>query len=171
MLKEKDLKVNVNVKIAHRKFRPDPNGNIVAPDGTRGFYEDWREQQIHNLVTNDGIDFLHAQGYGTSPGSNGANYIALSTDATAPAATDTTLTGEITTGGLARTQGSVSHTAGTTTTTIQKTFTATATHTGVQKSGLFDAATGGTLVHEATFSSVNLEANDQLQVTWTITLS
>lgn len=171
-IKEPEIRIKTNVKIAVRKWIPDPNGQEIAPNGERGYYGDWEIQETHNLLTNDGRDFLHQQGYFTSGlGTNGANYIALSSDGTSPSASDTSLTGEISSGGLARSQGSVSHNSGETTTTIQKTFTATASHSDVQKSGLFTASSGGTMVHEATFSPVNLESNDQLQVTWTITLS
>ncbi|MEM3734838.1 MAG: hypothetical protein QW158_07840 [Nitrososphaerales archaeon] len=124
-----------------------------------------------NLITNAGKDFIAQQLGSTSPASNGANYIALSTDSTTPSASDTTLAGEITTGGLQRQQGTYSHTAGTNTFTVQKTFTASASFTGVQKAGLFTASAGGTMMAENTFSAVNLISGDQLQITWTITIS
>ena len=54
----------------------------------------------HNLLTTDGRDFFHAQVYvNTSAGTRGANFIALTTDSTGAAAGDTTLPGEISTGG------------------------------------------------------------------------
>ena len=170
-IKKQVLSMGVNVEIAKRKFIPDPNGPDVGLDGTKGFYGDWDRQEIHNLLTDDGRDFLHEQGYETTGlGSNGANYIGLSSNASAPADGDSSLAGEISSGGLSRSQGTVSHSSGTNSTQIQKTFTATATHTGVRKSGLLTASSAGVLVHEAVFTSVNLENNDQLQVTWTITL-
>jgi hypothetical protein len=43
-------------------------------------------------------------------------------------------------------------------------------HTSVQKSGLFNASSSGTMTHENTFTAVTLATNDQLQVTWTLTL-
>ena len=171
-IKEPIIGVHVNVEVATRKFIPDPNGDVIGLDGVKGRYDTWEKQAVSNLLTDDGRDFLHQQGYETSSlGTNGGNYIALTTDGAAPDVTDSTLASEITTGGLERAQGSVAHVAGNTTSTITKTFTASAAHTGVQKSGLFTASTAGTMVHEATFSSVNLQNNDQLQVTWTITLS
>jgi uncharacterized membrane protein len=125
----------------------------------------------HNLITNAGKDFISAQLGSTSPGTNGANFIALSSNTAAPAAGDTTLTGEITTGGLARAQGTYAHTTGTSTYTVTNTFTATASHTAVQKAGLFTASTAGTMMAENTFTSVSLASGDQLTITWTITLS
>jgi hypothetical protein len=124
----------------------------------------------HNLITNAGLDFISSQIGSTSTGANGANYIALSSDSTAPAATDTTLTGEISGSSLDRAQGTYSHTAGTNTFTVQKVFTASGTVSAIQKTGLFTASSAGTMMAENTFSSVNLISGDQLTVTWTITI-
>lgn len=167
---KESMSVKGEVEISVRRFVADPRGSVVAQDGTRGYYTHWVAQGGKNLLTDAGRDFLLLQGYQTTGlSSNGANYIALSTDSTAPADADTTLTGEITTGGLARAQGQVSHTTGENTTRVTKVFTATATHTSVQKTGLFTASSSGTLVHEYLASAVTLAANDQLQVMWTVT--
>jgi len=126
----------------------------------------------HNLLTNSGRDWMHGQVYtNTVAGDRGAGYIGLTTDATSPSASDTTLTSEITTGGLARADASTkTHSSGTNTTTIQHTFTASATHTNVQKAALFNASSSGTMAHENTFTPVTLQSSDTLQVTWTLTL-
>lgn len=125
----------------------------------------------HNLLTNGGRDFIHNQAYtNTSAGTIGAVYVALTSDAVAPAATDTTLASEITTGGLARALATPAHTTGTNTSTLTITFTASATFTAVQKAGTFNASSAGTMVHENTFTSTNLVANDQIALTWTMTL-
>ena len=126
----------------------------------------------HNLLTTDGRDFFHAQVYtNTSTGTVGANFIALTTDSTGADAGDTTLPGEISTGGLGRAIATtITHTDDTNTTTLVKTFTASGTHTAVQMSGTFNAASGGILAHEAVFTSVTLVSSDTLQVTWTLTL-
>lgn len=156
-----------------------PHGYVtvsVIRDGQEVYHH-----EDHNLITNAGKDFISAQIGSTSPGGNGANFIALSTTAVTPAAGDTALAGEITTGGLSRgTAGTYAHTNGQSTFTVSKTFTASATHTNVQSAGLFTAAvTGtpgaggddGTMMAENTFTSVTLQNNDQLTITWTITLS
>jgi len=126
----------------------------------------------HNLLTNSGRDWMHAQVYtNTGAGTIGAYFIGLTTDTATPAAANTLLTSEITTGGLARAAGTTSHSAGTNSTTIQKTFTASATHTAVIKAALFNQlAVGGTMAHINTFTSVTLQSSDTLQVTWTVTL-
>jgi len=126
----------------------------------------------HNLLTTDGRDFFHAQVYtNTSAGTQGANYIALTTDSTGADAADTTLPSEITTGGLERAVATtITHVDDSNTTTLVKTYTASATHTAVQMSGTFNAASVGILAHEAVFTSVTLVSSDTLQVTWTLTL-
>jgi hypothetical protein len=126
----------------------------------------------HNLLTTDGRDFFHAQVYtNTSTGTRGANFIALTTDSSGADAGDTTLPSEITTGGLARAVATtITHTNDSNVTTLVKTFTASATHTAVQMSGTFNAASGATLAHEAVFTAVTLVSSDTLQVTWTLTL-
>ena len=126
----------------------------------------------HNLLTNSGRDWMHAQVYtNTAAGDRGAGYIALTTNTATPAATDTALTGEITTGGLPRADATTkTHSSGTNSTTLQHTFTSSATHTAVVKAALFNAASSGTMAHINTFTSVTLQSADTLQVTWTLTL-
>ena len=156
-----------------------PHGYVVVTV-TRDGNEVYRHED-HNLITNAGKDFISVQiGQTSGIGSNGANFIALSTNAAAPAAGDTTLAGEITSGGLARSQGAYAHTNGQNTFTITEQFSASATHTDVLKAGLFTAAVTGTpgaggddgiMMAENTFSAVTLQNGDQLTITWTITLS
>lgn len=128
-----------------------------------------------NLLTNNGRDLFHNQCYvNASAGTRGSNYIAVTESTITPAATDTTLTGEVTTNGLARADASAgsTHTTGTNSTTITKTFTATGAFTSVLASALFNAASGVTMTHIANFTtgSGTLATNDTLQVTWTLNL-
>src|SRR5207245_2845084 len=60
-----------------------------------GTYSEWTTKSISdNLLTNAGRDLFHAQCYtNTGAGTQGANYVGLSSDTGAPAATDTTLAG------------------------------------------------------------------------------
>jgi hypothetical protein len=125
----------------------------------------------HNLLTNGGRDFFHVQCYGSSGlGTNGTNYVAVTATAVTPAAGDTTLSGELAVNGFTRAQGTVAHTNGTNATTVTITFTATGTQNTVQASALFTAVSSGTMSHEATFTSTNFAANDQLQIVWTLNL-
>lgn len=128
---------------------------------------------IHNTFTNAGRDYAHAQLYtNTSAGGRGSGFVAVSAEGTTPVAGDTTLATEITTGGLGRADATTkSHTGGTNTSTIEHTFTASATHTAVHKAALFTASSSGTMTHAANFSSdVTLASSDQLKVTFTLTL-
>ena len=138
----------------------------VVRDGQVIYYHEG-----HNVITKAGKDFISKQIGSTSPETNGANYIALSTSTSTPNENWTSIPDEITSGGLQRAQGTYSHTDGNNYFTVSKTFTASATHTGVQLAGLFTAASGGTLLAANTFSAVNLISGDQLTVTWTITIS
>ena len=126
-----------------------------------------------NLLTNNGRDYAIAQFYtNTSAGGVGMNFIALTSDSSGADATDTALPSEITTNGLERALATtISHSTGTNSTTLNKIFTASGTHTAVQMSGTFNQlAVGGTIGHEAIFTSVTLASSDTLSVTWTLTL-
>jgi hypothetical protein len=129
----------------------------------------------HNLLTDAGRDLFHAQCYtNTSAGTRGAGYVAVTenTGQTINAA-QTTLTSEITTNGLARADATTkTHTAGTNSTTIEHTYTASGAFTDVVRSATFNASSAGTMCHFAAFStgSGTLATNDTLKVTWTLNL-
>lgn len=139
-------------------------------------------QEALNIVTDAGRRRIHTYLYGagvqrTGLG-GGLNYVALSNDATTPAANDIVLAGEIVEGvataGLGRALASVTLPTGSgTQTTIQKIFTYTGIPgpQGVQKTALFDAATLGTMAHEIQFAPRTLFTNDTLTVTFAIALA
>jgi hypothetical protein len=126
-----------------------------------------------NIRTNAGIDYV-ADSLGNNASRPAvAQYMALSNDGTAPAAGDTTLAGEITSGtdsGLARAVATYAHTTTTTTYTLQKTFTAAATEAGVQKDGIFTASSVGILFVSSLFTATPMVATDQLTLTHSITI-
>ena len=131
------------------------------------------KQEIHttNIRTNAGIDFVaDALGNSTSQPA-AADYIAVTTDAAAPVATDTTLAGELTVNGLSRAQGTYAHTVAATSYTVEHTFSVTGGPQTVAKAGLFNAAAAGTMVFEALFgSTATVTTSDTLTVTWTINI-
>jgi len=89
-----------------------------------------------------------------------------------PSDATTTLTGEITTGGLTRTDAdTTTHATGTATTLVEHTFTATATHTAVQMGALFDANSAGTMGIIYLFTAATLVNNDTLKISVTVTLN
>jgi hypothetical protein len=102
------------------------------------------------------------------------NYTGTSYGATAATAvsySDTTLSGELTTNGLGRTQGTYAHTTGTTTATISHTFTYTGgSSQAVQLTALFNASSAGAMNNEILFTQRTLYTNDTLAVTYTITI-
>jgi hypothetical protein len=148
----------------------------IVRDGNEIYhYED------HNVITETGVDFIVDQISDSPSATPVARYIALSTTGTSGGGSvavdddNTSLAGEITTGGLERALGTFGgYTAATADNddsyTVSATFTAGATHTAVQRAGLFTASSAGTMVAENTFSSVNLASGDQLTITWTIDL-
>jgi hypothetical protein len=111
-----------------------------------------------------------------APGGAAAfRFVALTTNATAPAATDTTLTGEITTGGCGRALGTYAHTLGAATLTLTKAFSVSATFTAIHKAGVFSALSSAGADPMIYSTALNLDATvgsgDTLTLTWTATLS
>lgn len=102
-----------------------------------------------------------------------ADYLAITENSTAPALTDTTLTGELTGGGLARALATFSHTASATSYTLVFEWTSSdGTARTIQKMGVFNASSGGSLVFSSLVPSPpTLVAGDKLQITSTIDMS
>ena len=126
-----------------------------------------------NLLTNNGRDLFHAQCYtNTSAGTRGSGFVAVSTGTTNETTSSTSLETEISTGGLGRADATTkTHSAGTNSTLIEHTFTASATHTAVHKSAMFNASSGVTMTHVANFASdATLVSGDTLKVSWTLNL-
>lgn len=102
-----------------------------------------------------------------------ANWMALSTDVTAPAAGDVALANEITTGALARAQAVYAHTTGASSYTLTRSITADQS-TRIGKLGIFNAAApGGTLCFVALVqgtSGTDVEPGDQIVLTHSIQL-
>ena len=128
-----------------------------------------------NLVTDVGEDYIIAQIWtNNGAGGVGINFMALSTTSLTPAASDTALSGEITSGtnaGLARVIAPTrTHTTGANTATIANTFTSSATVAapGVQSTALFNAGSSGTMGHIQNLPSASgaLSTSDQISVSW-----
>jgi hypothetical protein len=136
--------------------------HVVArhPDGTI-----FLDVTGHNLRTNAGINWQ----YGQMAGGTAAvcTYIALTNTAITPNATDTSLSGEITTNGLARALGTATHTSNATSYTLAYTFTATGTQAALD-AAILNASSSGTMCFENTFTQASLVSGDTLTVTWTI---
>lgn len=136
---------------------------------------DVERQVTVNLKTNAGVDFICNQ-IGNSALASAtavAKFMAISADATAPAVSDTTLTGEIVANGLGRQAATYGHTNGQTTFTQQSVWnTITGTQNGIQKMALFTAVSGGTMVFETLLAVAKSVSNgDTLTITWTGTVA
>jgi len=146
----------------------DPAGHVAV--------KAWRdgdliyEYDTHNLITTIGStqirDFLGWTNHTNQP----CRYLSLSNDAT-PLTSWTKLPSEITGSGLARASGTATVVNAT---AYQVTYTWTASGPqSVQCTGLHWVATGdssGNLLAAASISSVSLQNNDMLQVTWTVNI-
>lgn len=129
------------------------------------------------MKTNAGNDFQAKQMAGAASTTTLAKYVAITANTTAPAASDTTLTGEITTasGGLIRQTGVYAHTTGANTFTITATFTANGSDSlpvTIGKMGTFDATSSGNLIFETLVSpTATISASgDVLTITQTVTM-
>jgi hypothetical protein len=164
--RKEEMKIPVDHAIVLPRNTVDVD--IVSADGAK------RHFRGYNARTISGATYVANQVSGTTAAA--AKWIALSSDGTAPAAGDTTIAGEITTGGLARVSASFAVTTtptllnGTITYTLTAVYTATLGYTNVQKFGLFNSgpAVGPTLLFATQISPFSGNANDILTITWTV---
>lgn len=98
-----------------------------------------------------------------SPSLGVPTHMGVGTSGTAPAAGDTTITGE-------DRNALTSKTRATNVVTYVGDWAAGEATATLQEAGLWDAASGGNLVGRVTFSSIAKGANDTLKVTWTWTI-
>lgn len=131
------------------------------------------------LKTNGGSDFQYNQMAGTASATAVGKWVGITTNATAPAASDTTLTSEIATagGGLIRKVSTPAHTTGVASYTLTTVFTVNGSDTGlpvtIAKRGIFDQlAVGGTMIFETLVSptAVLSAIGDNLTLTDTISM-
>ena len=126
----------------------------------------------HNLLTNAGANA--SRDLLGNVGGAAFDWIGLcnaSITCATPAITDTTLSNEITTGGLDRAQGTYAVVAGAGNWTISKTFTADSDNILTNSTGLFNATSGGTMLAENSFTLATLQTDDTIALTWQINLA
>ena len=98
-------------------------------------------------------------------------FIGLSNDTLTETSASTTLSNEIAANGLSRALATtITHTAGTNTTTLAKTFQCTTAPQAAQKAALFNQSSNGTMNHVLAFTQRSLQVGDQLTVSFVITL-
>lgn len=110
--------------------------------------------------------------YVVSSAQGPAWWMGLTTNNGAASASDTTMTGELTASGLGRALATFAHTTSATTYTLTKAYTSSdGTPRTIEKIGIFQHSTGGSLVFEtAVPSPPTLVSGDQLTVTETVTI-
>ena len=139
---------------------------IVSADGI--IKDSWT---VHNAIMNAGFAQLALlAGDATAVP---FTYLAVGTSSTAVVATQTALQGEIVDSGLARASATVSRVTTTVTNDTLKLYyewTATGTKT-VEEVGVFNAASGVTMLARALTTSKIIVATDKLQVSYNIKFS
>lgn len=127
------------------------------------------ERNGPNTITKAGM--AHMAGlFLTDVGGTAFDYIALGIGTTGATADDTALESEIASGGgerAAATGTRVTTTNTNDTSQLVKTFTFTSSF-AVTESGVFNAASTGTMACRQTFTAVNVISGDTLQITWKI---
>jgi len=129
----------------------DKNGNVKE------------ERKIKNLIVNTGLNFICDR---MKNDETAMSHMALGSGSTAAAAGDTTLGSQ-----LGSREALDSDTVSANTITYTSSFEAGDATGSVTEAGIFNAASGGTMLCRTVFAVVNKGADDSLSVTWTITLT
>ena len=121
------------------------------------------ERNIKNLIVNTGLNFICDR---MKNDETAMTHMALGSGSTAAAAGDTSLGSQ-----LGSREALDSDTVSSNTITYTSSFEAGDATGSVTEAGIFNAASGGTMLCRTVFAVVNKGADDSLSVTWTITLT
>ena len=143
-------KVKVSGKV--RLVLKDKNGKVKE------------SREIKNLLVSSGLEYICSRMAGTS--ASVMSHMALGSGTTSPAAGQTDLVSI-----LGSREALDSTTPSSNTITYVSSFEAGEGTGAVTEAGIFNAASGGTMLCRTTFSVVNKEADDTMSVTWTITIN
>jgi len=122
------------------------------------------KREIKNLVVTTGLEFICSRMAGTSAGV--MSHLGLGSSTAAAAAGNTDL-GSI----LGSREALDSSTASANTIQYVASFEAGDATGAVTEAGIFNAATGGTMLCRTVFPVVNKSSDDTMSVTWLLTLS
>lgn len=150
---------------------PPVYGNIISNTTSVITIDKW-----WTVADATGTTPASTNGFIIAPGNIASvRFMALTTNASAASASNTTLTGEITNNGAERALATYAHTQGNSTQTLQKAFSITGTLTAIHRMGLFcalSAAGADPMVFETVLNQDATVGNgDTLTVTDTITVS
>jgi len=148
---EKKTGIIVGMK---RRIEVWRNGKLVDVDE--------KEIDFEDLVVDNGLDAACGALFDSSANRPAAfDYIAVGTDGTAPAASQTALGAEV-----MRVQASYSKDANTGECSVDATFNITGSY-ALQECGLFNASAGGTMYCRDTYTTKNVENGDTVKVYYT----
>lgn len=145
-----NVKLNATGKLSVELYGPD--GNLKE------------ERHVTNVVVDDGLDHIAAR-LGDAVPPTAMSHMAIGSDSTAAAATDTGLGTEL--GRVALTSTTVTNSA------VQYIgdFPAGTGTGAVVEAGVLNASSGGTMLCRTVFAVVNKGAADTLKITWTVTVA
>lgn len=121
------------------------------------------ERNIKNLIVDSGLNFICDR---MKNDETAMTHMALGSGSTAAAAGDTSLGSQ-----LGSREALDSDTVSSNTITYTSSFEAGDATGAVTEAGIFNAASGGTMLCRTVFAVVNKSADDSLSVTWQITLT
>lgn len=148
------------------KFRGIYHVQIVDPDGTVVGDSGWKDNQI----TNEGFRWYLAAALGAIANSSQISYAALGSGG-APLAADTTLGGEVVKR-AAVTAATSSNSKGVRFTATFASVDSFVTNTqNISNIGLFRSSSSGTLFAGNTYASSSCATNQQVQITYDITMA
>lgn len=150
-------------------------GNIVSNTTSVATIDQWwtATDTVGTTPANTNAFIIGAGGFSS------ARFIALTTNASAASATDTTLASEITSGGCGRALGTFARgsnpSGGSGSFTLTKAFSVTSTFTAIHKAGLFCCLTSAGADPMILETVLNVDATvangDTLTLTWSITMA
>ena len=146
------MKDTIEIKGEIHIILKDENGNVKD------------ERTVPNLIVTAGKNFIADQ-LSTTPGSTKMTHMAIGTGTTAANAADTTLQTE-----LDRNAVTSSTDSGAILTVVGDWAAGDGTG-AITEAGIFNAASGGTMLCRSVFSVINKAAGDTLSMSWAITFS
>lgn len=124
-----------------------------------------KEFKVPNLVVTSGKNYIAAKIAATTNSPAAMTHMAIGTGTSTPGASDTALgtqTGRVSLSGSVVSTNTITYTA---------TFPAGTGDGAITEAGVFNAASGGTMLCRTTFPVVNKASGDTIAITWVVTVS